>query len=341
MKNTPLISVVIPVYNREATIIRTIESIRRQSYQNIEIIVVDDGSHDDTYRICAEAQERDKRIIILRKKNEGVSSARNFGLLKSSGDYIAFVDSDDTIDKNMYNKMLSVGREKGADIVSCSLKVLYDGKNGVNETTADMKTSVYLSQTESIKAFLSGKLGGESVCNKLFLAKTITNTSFDRHLTRNEDKKFLFDAICNTKVVAHINEPLYFYHQLASSTTKTLSVDSIQDVYEVTHKIEEDTLHNFPELAKSVYLSSDTTYRRLYRTLLLNSRGNINLEEAEKLRSKIINAPVKKQLDFEYYLIKYSPRVFRHLFIRYSSIKKSFFKLEESKRIVHGKLQEK
>ena len=111
MAMSALISVVVPVYNAEKYLDKCIQSIINQKYSNLEIILVDDGSKDNSLELCKKYAESDKRIKVIHKENEGVSTARNSGIEVASGDFIAFIDSDDYIDENMYFNMMQKASE--------------------------------------------------------------------------------------------------------------------------------------------------------------------------------------------------------------------------------------
>lgn len=119
-----MISVIIPVYNVEPYLRKCLDSVICQTYRNLDIIVVDDGSTDDSGQICDEYQNMDDRIRVFHKKNEGLSSARNLGLQYVKGEYIGFVDSDDFIDEDMYESMLHEMKED-VDIVICGRRICF------------------------------------------------------------------------------------------------------------------------------------------------------------------------------------------------------------------------
>ena len=119
MEKQPLISVIVPVYNVENYLPRCLDSIINQTYTNLEILLVDDGATDNSGKLCDEYAQKDNRIRVFHKENGGVSSARNMGLDNATGEYIAFVDSDDYIDKCMYEIMLNSSVQNNADIVVC------------------------------------------------------------------------------------------------------------------------------------------------------------------------------------------------------------------------------
>ena len=125
---TDKISVIVPVYNVEDYLDRCINSIVKQTYKNLEIILVDDGSTDSSYKICNEWAKKDERIKVLHNKNEGVSKARNVGIDASTGDFIAFVDSDDYIEETMFEKLLDKQKTNNSDIVFCRVNQINNNK---------------------------------------------------------------------------------------------------------------------------------------------------------------------------------------------------------------------
>lgn len=124
----PLLSVIIPVYHVEKYLGRCIESILGQTYRNLEIILVDDGSDDRCGEICDEYAKKDARIIVIHKENGGLSDARNTGMKRTTGEYIAFADSDDYFHKDMYQMMMSELMKEKADVSICGYEYVYEGK---------------------------------------------------------------------------------------------------------------------------------------------------------------------------------------------------------------------
>lgn len=121
----PLVSVIVPVYNVKATLARCIDSIKTQTYQNLEIILIDDGSIDGSGELCTELASRDQRIQVLHQKNQGLSAARNTGLDHATGAYITFVDSDDTIASTLVADLLQIALTDKVDFVTCSFNEIY------------------------------------------------------------------------------------------------------------------------------------------------------------------------------------------------------------------------
>ena len=128
------VSIIIPVYNVEKEVKSCLESAINQTYENLEILVVNDGSTDDSKEICLSLAKQDKRIIYFEKPNGGLSDARNFGLERASGDYIFFLDSDDTIEKDCIETLCSLIEENQSDIAVGQFNIVYDtGKVESNE----------------------------------------------------------------------------------------------------------------------------------------------------------------------------------------------------------------
>lgn len=134
METPPLISVVIPVYNGEKYIEKTINSILKQEYKNIEILVINDGSVDDTAQVVTRLVEKDKRLRLINQKNAGVSTARNVGIDHSKGKYIAFVDGDDLVTEDYISHLYSVMAHNDVEIVASTTMDYYSSEKPTNET---------------------------------------------------------------------------------------------------------------------------------------------------------------------------------------------------------------
>jgi len=119
------ISIVVPVYNVEQYLEKCVNSIINQTYKNLEIILIDDGATDSSGKLCDELAKIDNRIKVYHKENGGLSDARNYGVERATGDYIGFVDSDDCIDSEMYEKLYEAIRKENVDVAECNLKIIY------------------------------------------------------------------------------------------------------------------------------------------------------------------------------------------------------------------------
>ena len=207
-----LISVIVPIYNSEKYLDNTIKSIINQTYKNLEIILVDDGSTDKSYEICKKYQKKDNRIKLFHQKNKGVSSARNKGIENSNGEYITFIDSDDLIDKRMYEKLFTAF-DNNIDYVFCDYKIK---KNMVNNSNKILDMTIY---DKIYKSFPYD--GGANWC--LYRKKIIKkyNIKFRENLFFAEDLDFLISYLIRCKKnIKYVDEKLYYYVNNSDSITK-------------------------------------------------------------------------------------------------------------------------
>lgn len=211
------ISVIVPVYNVEEFLDRCVESLVQQTHKNLEIILVDDGSPDTCPQICDAWAQRDCRIRVVHKENGGVSSARNAGLDMANGDYIAFVDGDDYLSNDMYEKMLAEIVDYGADCAACGM--VRESANGYKEvwgrdciTVLDrLAVLQWIGEASGILPVHTG--------NKLFSKDTIGNIRFDTRFRYAEDTLFNFEVARNiNKMVLH-GLPRYHYINNAASVS--------------------------------------------------------------------------------------------------------------------------
>lgn len=211
------VSIIVPVYNSEKFINRCVKSILNQTFKNFELLLIDDGSSDNSGVICDEYADKDNRIRVLHKENTGVSDTRNVGLKEAKGDYILFVDSDDYIKSNMLEKLTERAIKYGSDIVMCNYVIEKDG----NKVVADMKYDEVYDGSDRVKNgllylyYTDKHIGLYSLCNKL-IKKTIYSTNctlFDTSLKRGEDAWFIFQCLENCCRVDFIPEAFYYYCQ--------------------------------------------------------------------------------------------------------------------------------
>jgi len=216
-----LISVIIPVYNAEKYLDQCVESIVSQTYENLEILLVDDGSTDSSSCICDNWAMRDSRIKVIHKANGGVSSARNCGLDAARGAYIGFVDSDDYVCENIFEELLAL-REKGAGaIYSCTF--LRVNNSMVRRHDSD-DTVCYLDEVSALNSFFCEKKISSAVWDKLFACELFDNIRFPEGET-NEEYPLLIPLIIKSKGIVYTGKNLYYYREtedsITSSTWKT------------------------------------------------------------------------------------------------------------------------
>lgn len=233
--NNPLVTVVVPVYNVEKYLDRCIESIVNQTYKNLEIILVDDGSPDNCPKMCDDWAKKDSRIKVIHKKNAGLGMARNSGIEIAAGQYILFIDSDDYIKLETIAKCVSVFQEKQTDIVCFELCYAFeDGKIVKHPFKTD---EFYFSGEKIVEDILPGLFTyergvGLSACCKMYNFQMIK----DNDLKFESEREILSeDAIFNLEVFQHVKslylipETFYFYYKNEKSLTRSYK-EKLQEV---------------------------------------------------------------------------------------------------------------
>lgn len=218
------ISIVIPAYNASSTIKRCINSVLSQSYQDFELIIVNDGSTDNTYDICQEYAARDSRIILINKENGGVVSSRQCGLEKITGEYSIQIDSDDYIDSGMLETMIEVAINDDADIVYTDYYYQINGKESA--VSQDFGT---LDPTTLIKQNIEGKFFG-ALWNKLIRHTLFieNNISFEKNVLFSEDSLVLIKLLQASKKISYIPKPFYHYINYPDSISQRNTVKEIE-----------------------------------------------------------------------------------------------------------------
>lgn len=208
--NNAKISVIVPIYNSAEYLEDTLESIINQTYKNLEIILVNDGSRDNSPDIMQEYAKRDKRIRLINKKNGGVSSARNAGIGSATGDYIGYVDADDIIEPDMYEYLLGKALEHDADIVGCG--IIQDGKR-----VCTPKKDIVVSARCALSYGKVRKVFSGACWCRLYKRYTVEAVRFSEDYPIGEDLLYNLHALEGALCVAFCSEPKYHYITRQSS----------------------------------------------------------------------------------------------------------------------------
>ena len=230
------ISIVVPVYNSSNTLKRCVRSILNQTYSNIEIILVDDGSKDNSIEICRELQNKDSRIIVVSGPNEGVSIARNKGIEIASGEYIAFVDSDDYIKSDMYEKLIEIAERRKVSLVFCNYEEIK--KNGdsrpIDQLSQVSKRNDYANNIDIIEHMLQiSDTNIFGVCWRTLIDVNLLKQNsirFTPGITMAEDLKFILECLGATLKSGICNEYLYCFDVTGLSTTSKFMKTQDQDM---------------------------------------------------------------------------------------------------------------
>ena len=226
--NMDKISVIVPVYNVEKYLDKCVESIVNQTYENLEIILVDDGSTDNCPQMCDDWAERDSRIIVIHKENGGVSSTRNAGLDCATGQYIGFVDADDYIELNMYEILLKAIKLYQTGIVVCNNTHVDNHGNILSFPTENAQ--VFIKDEDLMVSFIKGTIfDSTSTCNKLFKSEIILKNSirFPTDIKVGEDLLFNYSVIKYSSGLILIKDVLYNYVFHSDSAMRKINSDVI------------------------------------------------------------------------------------------------------------------
>ena len=243
--DNPKISVIVPVYKVEKYLDRCVESIVNQTYKNLEIILVDDGSPDNCPVICDAWAKKDERIQVIHKENGGLSSARNAALDISTGEYVCFVDSDDWIDSDMIEVLVRCVSEKKADVAMCGFYMDYSGERESDHVSSGSRVI----EGEGIfKAFILDEIRPE-MCGKLYAMNLFLDMRFDTKTKYAEDLQMNYHIMKKVKSFVSLDTCKYHYIQSNDgSITAPYMTDGRAQGYKITKFFVENETD--PELRK-------------------------------------------------------------------------------------------
>lgn len=224
-----LVSVIVPIYKVEEYLDKCINSIVTQTYKNLEIVLVDDGSPDRCPEICDAWAQKDARIKVVHKKNGGLSSARNAGLEVVTGEFIAFVDSDDYLESDLYKSLIIAFDDPQIDMVGYGIKEI---RNNAYAGNKKIKAGMIEPQ-EAIRhlLLLDGNIRSYA-WNKIYRASAVQNVRFNEELKYGEDTPFIFQVLCNCRKIYQTNEPYYNYIIRSESLTgESFNVKKLGAIY--------------------------------------------------------------------------------------------------------------
>lgn len=238
-----MVSIIVPVYNSEKTIDRCVQSIIEQTYQDLQIILVDDGSTDSSQDKCKAWTKKDKRVIVITKQNGGVSSARNAGLEQVQGEYVGFVDSDDVIMSTYIEKLLSMIKEGNADMAICKSKKKETDETGISDT-------VFYNDKETLNNILYGKIS-TGVCGLLVKSEIIKSNGlrFAEGYKYSEDLHMVWRLAHYSKITAFSRERHYVYFDTSGSAMATFN-KARRDSLKLFDDLYAFFLKNRPDFAK-------------------------------------------------------------------------------------------
>ncbi len=208
----PIISVIIPTYNIAPYLPRCLDSVLNQTYPNIEIVAVDDGSTDDTAKVLQSYAEQHATLRVIQQENSGVSAARNAGLEAATGEYLFFLDGDDWLSPTALERLYSAAAD--ADLVQGVLSYTYD--DGTEEILSDFADTTATDPCEQLWLYFMDILQ-DSACNKLFRRETVGAARFDTAMAVGEDSHFVYTVLKKTHTVRLITDVTYHYYMRSDS----------------------------------------------------------------------------------------------------------------------------
>ena len=225
MEQNPLISVIVPVYKVEQYLPKCVESILNQTYPNLELLLVDDGSPDGCGKICDGYAERDSRVRVIHKKNGGLSDARNAGIDAARGDYLAFVDGDDWIEPDTYAAMLTAAEKYDAALV-CAGRYDEDEETGTRTVGLCPKQEEQISSVEMVRRIFHWEEMDSSACDKLYARSLFEGIRFPLGMVC-EDVPTTYRVVLRAEKAVLLPKPVYHYrHRASSITTSAVSEKS-------------------------------------------------------------------------------------------------------------------
>lgn len=325
--NKPLISVIVPVYNVEKYLKQCIDSIINQTYKNLEIILVNDGSKDNSGIICDEYSKKDSRIKVIHQENKGASVARNRGIKESKGEYISFIDSDDFITNDMLDILLSMCIENQCGISKCETIDIKD--RNMPKVSRSNNVKVYDSNYILNDIYEKKPIFNPAPCNKLYKRNLFDKIKFEEGIIY-EDEAIMCQLIFYAQKIAITNDILYCYFLSPKSVMRSSFSEKRFDIlkaFEIRMKFLRDKNLN------DIYLKTQVRYSYFISNLYYNLWKN-NLHKNEKYSEHITQKKISikeelnnnkfyttKQKFMEQLLVKY-PYIYNNYNIFKDMIKK-------------------
>lgn len=319
-----MISVIVPIFNKSPYIKKCLDSICNQTYINLEIICVNDGSTDDSGEIAKKYAKIDSRFIYIEQENQGVSAARNRGLEIANGEYISFIDCDDELENDMYDFLLELMKKYDADIAHCGYKKIH--LDGLATEVGNREICLIQNREEALECLISGKYFTGSLCTKLYKSSLFKNVCFDKELKINEDLLVNFKVFNNAKNIVFSGDTKYLYYERKeSSSTRVRNDKKLLDSLKVSEYIFENIKANNSlkyTAARKLFYVLTSVYRNYifyppHNHDMMKKELCIRIKEIEPLCSD-----VKLKYRINFWLMRFFPVVYKFLYCIYDSIRK-------------------
>lgn len=269
---TPLVSIIVPIYNQSKYLSNCLESILSQTYKNLEIILINDGSTDNSEKICKKYCKKDSRFTVYKKPNGGLSDARNFGIKKARGEYLSFIDGDDIVHPNFISALIKALPENKDTLISCCRYQRFSNQNKINFAKNDSNRATFVDSRKYLINTLYQKdqtLYTVSACTKLYHKNIFKNLKFTIGILY-EDFAIIDKILEQTSSIAIVDQKLYYYRITADSITTSTFNEKKLALLEHCSNLKKRHL-NDPEILKSLDVMEFT---RSYELLMSAPKTN-------------------------------------------------------------------
>jgi capsular polysaccharide biosynthesis protein cpsI len=319
--NNELISIIVPVYKVEKYLEKCVKSILNQTYTNLEIILVNDGSPDECGRLCDELAKVDNRIKVFHKENGGLSDARNYGVERASGEYIGFVDSDDYIHESMYEKLYEAIKKSGTELSECGVTRVY--KDMLRPHYEGEDYFLILDKQEYLGEYLENRrLYGSAWCKLIQrdLAKKIKFPTGKIY----EDAFYTLELLENVNKFTIISGNYYYYYIRENSITTRPFSSNDMDYIEIMDRIRDYTLSNFPKFKEQLLVRLTYAYLSIFNQLIVLDNYKTKKEYKvlkDKLKDSyfkvLANKKAPKNLKLALVLLSINERLYKFILSKY------------------------
>ena len=289
------VSIIVPVYNVEKYLKECIVSLISQTYKNIEIILIEDGSPDNCGVICDEFAKNDERIKVIHQKNAGAANAKNAGLDVASGQYITFMDSDDVVELNWIEYLVNLLEEKNVDMVECAYDEMY--VNDFKSVENNNQTFGLISVEDYLKQYLPN-WSSSLFWTKLFKKELTENIRFRKERRCIDDEFYTYKVVSNAKIIYKTDKVLYHYRQRKSSAVNSTKnqLQITDDAMELRVERYEWIKHKFPTL-KKLYIENDINFLIFWANNSLYDEKNV--KKYKEVSKYYFKEAIKLGLDFK------------------------------------------
>lgn len=282
-----LLTVIVPIYNGEKFLRRCVDSLIQQTYTKVEILLINDGSTDNTKSICEEYEKKDNRVTIINKENEGVSKARNIGIEKAKGKYITFIDADDWIELDTYSKAIKVIDEDNVDIYKFSyVREIGNIKRPYMYKIETNKKIIKKDYEKHIYPYMFSTYDMSSVCLTIFKKSVIKNIKFNTTLKYGEDFLFTTKAILKSDSIYVVPDICYHYICNKESATSKRSIENyirkIRDIIIANNEL----INEFEDKNRYLKLKNQRIIKE-YEQIIRQVSGESNYKEFKNIINKI------------------------------------------------------